>query len=222
MYLPNSFNQTANHRSYRADGTIAVTNTPQLVLPQVRARAMFMIMNIGNNNMYLEHGTARAKATISGGAVTSVTILNGGFGYKLAPTVQFVGGSGVDAVANSGWDGRGQMGFQSPSGLAVQGLTTAPVYARPAQGIATVAGGVITAITITDGGAGYVNNPEVLITNNVLDPFGCASPYYSSTYSGLLLPSAGGSYYVNGTACWTDAISIVGTANDTYTVEYMP
>lgn len=220
MYLPNSQHNTGLHRAFRADGVLAGTNTPQLILPVAPSRAMFLVMNIGAHAMFLEHGPARFTATIAAGVVTAVTVTNGGFNYTLAPALQPRGGGG-NFVANATWSGFGLLGSDSPTGLLPQGTTSLPRYARPAKMHAVLTSGVVTSVVIDDGGAGYINPPEIVVKNNDRDPFGCASPFYGSVNSGINLGITNGGYYINGTACWTDAISISGTAGDAFTVEYM-
>ncbi|CAI8909672.1 hypothetical protein [Chryseobacterium sp. IT-36CA2] len=77
---------------------------------------------------------AIATATISGGAVTGITISNGGSGYTTAPTVNFYGGG---AVVSGG---------------------------SKARATATITGGVVTGITINNGGNGYTAAPTVTIS----------------------------------------------------------
>lgn len=77
---------------------------------------------------------ATATATISGGAVNSVTITNPGKGYTSPPTINFFGGG---AVLNGG---------------------------SKAQATATISNGSITGVTITNGGSGYTGNPTVTIS----------------------------------------------------------
>lgn len=77
---------------------------------------------------------ATAVATVSGGAVTSVTLVSGGRGYTSVPTVNFYGGG---AIANGG---------------------------TKARATATVSGGVITGITLNSGGNGYTSAPTVSIS----------------------------------------------------------
>ena len=219
MYLPNSRHQSDNHPAFRVDGTIAAGGTAQLILPAAISRTMLMVMNTSSNNLLLEHGPARATAAVSGGKVTAVTVVNAGFNYTLAPSIQFTGGYGP-YVANSSWDGRGLIGSPSPSGLANQGDVAGNVtYNRPAKAHAVLSGGAISSIVIDDPGFGYINPPEVIVKNNDLDPFGCAVP--SSTV-GIVLIATNGFYYINGTACWTDAVALYGgTTGQTYVCEYM-
>ncbi|MBD8083882.1 hypothetical protein [Chryseobacterium caseinilyticum] len=77
---------------------------------------------------------ATAVATISGGAVTSVTVTNGGSGYKTIPTINFLGGG---AILNGG---------------------------TKATATATVTAGVITAITVNNGGSRYTGVPTVTVS----------------------------------------------------------
>jgi hypothetical protein len=221
MNLLNSGYQGGTFRAYRADGTLGNTS-PKLILPQATSRSYLSIQNIGTTTMYMDHGGARATATLTAGVVTGFTILNGGFGYTLPPHVQLKGGGGPTfvALAASGWDGRGQIdNWPVPNG--VNTIATPPIFFRPAQAIAVLTAGVITSFTIQDGGAGYVNPPEVLITNDQNDPFGCADPSKSSG-SGFIL-YAGGGYFLNGTFCHTDAIALYASGGSaSYAAEYAP
>jgi hypothetical protein len=221
MNLLNSRYQKGISPASRADGTLGNTS-PKLILPRATSRSMISFQNIGTTTIYLDHGCARATATITNGAVTSLSILNPGFGFILPPQVQFKGGAGTFAAAlsASGWDGRGQIDdWPTPNG--VNTLLTPAVYNRPAKAVATISSGVVTGFTIQDGGAGYVNPPEVLLTNDPMDPFGCADPSYGSG-SGFIMYAAG-AYFLNGTFCHTDPIAVYasgGTAS--YACEYAP
>lgn len=77
---------------------------------------------------------ALATATISGGAITGITVTNGGSGYTTVPTVNFYGGG---SIVNGG---------------------------TKARATATVSGGIITGITINNGGTGYTSIPTVTIS----------------------------------------------------------
>ncbi|WP_099765963.1 hypothetical protein [Chryseobacterium sp. 52] len=77
---------------------------------------------------------AVASATVSGGAVTGISVSNGGSGYTTAPTVNFYGGG---SIVNGG---------------------------TKARATATVTGGVITGIAINNGGTGYTSIPTVTIS----------------------------------------------------------
>lgn len=220
MILPNAAGQPGLHRAFRADGTLSSNSV--LVLPQAMTRCQFMIMNISAAPMYMDHGCARANAVITSGAVTSLTISNGGFGFTIPPLVTFAGGGGqgtgvnqgnAGIIANSSWNGRGLLGSPPPSG-------TSPTVARPAVARSVLTSGVVTSFIIDDPGAGYVNPPEVILTNDPRDPFGCADPSVGSG-SGVYLAANGGSYYLNGTAMWMDAVALWGTNASKFTCEYM-
>ena len=218
--LLNSGYQNGTFRAYRADGTLA-SSAPKLVIPQAISRSFLSFQNIGANPIYMEHGCARATATLTAGVVTSLSILNGGFGFVLPPRVQFKGGGGpTAAITASAWDGRGQIdNWPTPSGFNT--LVTPPVISRPAQATAVLTSGVVTSFIISDGGAGYTNPPDVLLTNDPLDPFGCADPSHSSG-SGAYIAS-GGTYFLNGTFCHTDAIAVYAAAGSgTYYLEFAP
>lgn len=219
MHLFNSGQQNGTDRAYRADGTL-VSTAPRLILPQTNSRAFLSIQNIGANAMFMEHGCARAIATITGGVVTAISILNPGFGFTRPPIVQFKGGGTITALGASLWDGRGQIdNWQTPQGANL--LVTPNTVYRAAKATAVLTAGVVTSFSISDGGAGYTNPPEVLLTNDPLDPFGCADPSYNSgsgVYVGLY-----GSYFLNGTFCHTDAIAFYASAGSaSYYLEYAP
>lgn len=203
MYLLNSKAQTNLDPLYDASGTITTGGTPQLVRPMVPSCSHFIIQNLSTSNvMYVEFGSARATATITSGAITSITVTNGGFGFTRPPIVRFAGGGNE---GNSRFLGLNQPGGDSPNSSLTAG--------RPAKAHAVLTTGVVTSIVIDDPGAGYAIAPYVFLTNTTLDPYGCASPFFSSTVSGIYLGAAGGAYYVNGTVCPTDPISIYCSAS---------
>lgn len=88
------------------------------------------ILHIENFN-----GTpATATATISGGAVTGITINNGGSGYNSVPTINFYGGG---SVVNGG---------------------------SKARATAVISNGQLTGITINNGGSGYTTAPTITVS----------------------------------------------------------
>jgi len=169
--------------------------------------------------MYVEFGSARATATLSGNSVASCSITNAGFGFTYAPIVEFMGG---------GYAGNSQyLGLSQPNGRAPAGTFGAtPSLARPAQGIAVLSGSTLGSITITDPGAGYIKAPFVFIRNNPLDPYGCATP---AAPSGIALqPATGGSAALNnsimfnGSDCPTDAVAIYcASSSKAFTCKWM-
>lgn len=224
MQLTGAGGQVRRDILYDNSGTIGATNTPQSVLPEQRSRALLVIENNSAAAMYAEIGAGTAAATISGGGVTSVTILNPGFGFKIAPIIEFLGGGNE---TNSTFVGVGSPTYYGPgsSGFG-QGANDA-VGNRPARALAVISGGVITSVTILDGGQGYAAAPFVLIKNSDNDPIGCADPTYTfgskTSGSGFYLAASGGSVIFNGTSCPTGplAIGCPSTSGGGFTVKYM-
>ena len=78
---------------YRADGSVTTGGTAQLILPRAAPRSSIIIQNTSTSDtLYLEFGCARATATLTNGAVTSITVTNAGFGFTYPPSVHFLGG----------------------------------------------------------------------------------------------------------------------------------
>ena len=151
--------------------------------------------------MYLEFGSARATATITNGAVSSVTITNGGFGFLMPPIVHFEGGAAFCPLTGAGPSGAGLPGYAAPSNF--------PNNAgyRPATAHSVLTGGVVTSIVIDDGGAGYAFAPYVDVYNAYGDRYGCADPFYGAVNSGLYM-APGMTYWENGTVCPTEQVSV--------------
>lgn len=150
---------------------MASGSAPQLVLPESWQRSFFEFQNISTATMYLEFGSARAHATLTSGVVTSITVDNGGFGFTVPPTVEFLGGGngGNTAVIGSG----------DPF---------SPAPNKPAKATAVLAGGVVTSITINDGGSGYKALPYVRLINSNLDFIGCADPSVGGGSGKIIYP----------------------------------
>ena len=207
MYIPGTKAQTNSDILYDASGTITTGGTPQLVRPMVPSCSHFLIQNnSASNAMFVEFGSARATAALTSGAVSSITVTNGGFNFTRAPIVRFSGGG---YQGNTSFLGLNQPGGDGPNSSIVAG--------RVAQAHCVMTGSAgnlsVSSIVIDDPGAGYVKAPYVYIVNTGLDPYGCASPFFNSTTSGVQLQSGGGSYYMNGTVCPTDPISIYCSAS---------
>jgi hypothetical protein len=217
MYLPNTGGQQNYHPIFDASG-VTVAGTA-LVMPQHKSRSHFVIVNISDTAMYIEFGSARATATLTSGVVTSTTITNGGFNFTRPPKVKFLGGG---SGGNSSTIGCGQPGYPDPGDTGYawgQDVHTQ----RPAKGHAILTAGVVTSIVIEDGGSGYLAAPFVFFENDALDPFGCADPFYGSVLSGLPLAPGNGSFYVNGTVCTTDPISVYcATISKAFTAKWTP
>lgn len=180
---------------FDASGTIATGGTAQLLLPVGLIRSSLAIENISDTNMFLEFGAARATASLTSGAVSSCSVTNAGIGYSRPPLITFLGG-GFDA------------GRTSPT-YTIASSAEYPSPFAPAKAHCVMSGSApnqtIGSIVIDDPGSGYLFPPYVLLTNDPLDPFGCAVP---SATSGLLLLANGGSYTPNGSVCTTDQVAI--------------
>jgi hypothetical protein len=204
MRLQNTNDQTGLQPFFSADGTIATGGASQLLLPCAVSRSFLFIQNLSAGALYVEVGDARATATLTNGAVTSLTITNGGFGYTRPPKVWLYGGWNQNGSVQP----CGQPGYPPPPNTAsVRAVLTA---------------GVVTSFLIDNPGSGYNIAPYVFLEGNMKDPFGVADPYFGSANSGFLIQPNGGNVEWNGTVCPTSAVSIWGaTTGQTFTCRWM-
>lgn len=116
--------------------------------------------------------TAQGTATITDGVITAVTLLNGGAGYQSSSgaqspptvTVSDPTGTGASIVVSEMAGGQvlalkvgaGGSGYTAPT-LSFSGGGTG----SGAAATATVSSGVVTGVTMTDTGTGYVTPPTV-------------------------------------------------------------
>lgn len=153
--------------------------------------------------MYLEFGSARAHAVLTNGAVTSIVVDNGGFGFTIPPKVHFLGGGngGNTAVIGTG----------DPFG---------PAPNTPAKAHAVLTTGVVTSIVIDNPGSGYKAVPYARLVNNNLDFIGCADPSVGGGSGLLLYP--GNSVTENDLTVPTDQIAVFcGTSTSPFFCRYM-
>ena len=110
-------------------------------------------------------------------SVQSVTLINPGAGYTVAPGVRFIGGGGSGAAATSVIE-NGIVGIVTVTGGG-SGYSTSPTITF--TGICTVsaaatavvsAAGTISAIYLTNAGAGYTQTPTITISNPSLSGVG--------------------------------------------------
>lgn len=201
--------------TFDASGTIAAGGTPQLILPEAKSRGYLCIQNISGQVLMLEFGSARATCTISDGQVTAVTVTNAGFGFTIAPTIEFLGGgiygqNGMYGFNSTNFVGVGDVGYPAPS---------RPAKAHCVMGASAVSGLQVNSIVIDDPGASYITAPKVFIHNSLLDPVGAALP---SASVGFLLPANGGNIWFDGSSCPTDQIAVYGGTNSQgYTCKYL-
>ena len=209
MQLPGSGNQSKFHPLYDASGTVS-GSASKLLLPQVPSRSFLLFQNNSTAAMFLETGSARGTATVSGGVVTGISVTNGGKGFTLPPVVRFAGGGNA---GNGSYLGLGQPGAEGPNSSLTAG--------RPAKARAVLTGGVVTSFVVDDPGSGYVTAPYVYVFNSDLDPYGFADPFYGSATSGIQIVPSGGTLYLNGTSCFTDSIGVYGSIAGPYTCKWM-
>lgn len=119
--------------------TITAGGTAQLALPQQIRRAYLSITNNSAGGLTVGIGPAIAHATISGGALTAITVDNGGVGYVVAPKVRIFGGLT-----------QGNYGESPP---------------HVATAYATISAGVVTTVAVDDPGAGYAVAPLIYLEN---------------------------------------------------------
>lgn len=216
MYLVGSRGQQSPDMAHRLDGAITSATASQLVTPIPLLRSFYVFQNTSSAVLWLEFGSARAAAVITGGAVTAVNIINGGKGFTAPPLVDFQGGQQYAAQVGAGPGGAGMPGYASPNYFAGQ----AP--ARHARAHSVITGGIMTSIVIDDPGQGYVFAPWVQIRNDPSDRYGGADPFFGGTPSGMQIGAGGGSYYVNGTVCDLEQMYVYGaTVGSTYFFRWM-
>ncbi len=202
MYLIGARGQQQCDRRYGFVSTIVSGTASQLVSP-VRAGSAYLFFqnNSTTATMYFGFGSALFTSTITGGAVTGITIVNGGFGFLAPPLIEFLGGAAYCPLVGLGPSGAGLPGYASPNNF--------PNNAgyRPAKARTVLTGGVVTSVIIDDPGSGYAFAPYVDCANAFNDRYGSYDPFYGGTASGFTL-APGQSYIENGTTCTTDQISV--------------
>lgn len=213
MKLVGASQQQVHHYMPDVSNTITVGGTAQLVMAQAPSRSFLYLQNNSLGPLWIEFGSARARCTISNGAVNAVTISNAGFNFTNPPVVRFVGGGGVGGTGSTPavgapFLGGNLPGYTSPSNMAVGHAVM--TGAAPNQSVAS--------IVIDNPGSGYLCAPYVFIFNSDLDPYGCALP---ATNVGIQLTS-GVPLIFNGTCCPTDSISVFGaTTGQTFVAKFM-
>jgi hypothetical protein len=201
MKLQGSGQQGRDDPLYRADGSVLVGATAQLVLARSISRTFLLLQNTSPGPLWFEFGCGNAVATISGGKVTVVTANNAGFGYTRPPLVLLQGGGGGDVPnGNTSYLGLGQPGALSPTNFA--------------KAHAVLTSGAISSIVVDSQGSGYLCAPYVHIMGDPLDPNGAAAP---AAGSGVYLAANSAPLTMEATFCTTDAVTVFGaTAGQTF------
>ena len=154
----------------------------QLVLPVHQSRAHLFFQNNGSHTMWVEFGSARATATITSGAISSIAVTNAGFNFTYPPIVRFAGGGNA---GNSRYLGLNQPGGEGPNSSLI---AATPATAHATLTSSAVSLNKVNTIVVDNGGSGFVIAPFVFLYNDQLDPYGCAVP--SSGVGIQVLPTA--------------------------------
>ena len=206
MRLLNSASQQRIDDYYDASGSITTGGTVQLLLPQRKSCSLLINHNLSAEALMLQFGILPATAALTNGAVTSVTVNDAGFGFKVPPEVFFYGGGNNGDLASYGAT---MPDWPTPTNVA---------SGRAVMGTSAISGLQINSIEIDNPGSGYLAPPFVYILPSRRDPTGVG---LASSTVGTLLTSGGGSYYVNGTFAPTTAISVYGgTTGQAYTCKW--
>ncbi len=208
MILIGARQQTTIDSYFDASGTITTGGTAQLLLPQRKSCSHLVVSNVSTVAMQIQFGVAPAKAVLTNGVVTSVTVSDAGFGFQCAPDVFFFGGGNNGDLTSYGAT---MPGWPPPANVAV---------GNAVMGTSSIAGLRINSIALSNGGSGYSAPPFVQVVPSRRDPTGVG---LASSSLGIPLQANGGSYYINGTSCPTEAISIwCGTTGAAFTCKWLP
>ena len=204
-------NQQVRDLTLDASGTITTGGTAQLVLPERLSTTMLLIQNVSATaTMFFSFGSAVLSATLTGTKVTSVSVVNAGFNFTYAPTVEFQGGGNP---TNTAMTAAGLWGYDSPTHPAR--ATCVMTSASPLPGLK------IASVTVDDGGSGYRTAPYCWVKNSQLDPFGVATPTANGAGTYALLPY--GSLAINDFANPTDPIAVYcATTTAHFSVKWRP
>lgn len=222
MKLVGARGQAGGDPVYASTITIGSGGGSFLVLPNQSSRCFLEISTptaaaIG----FVAMGAGEATATISGGQVTSIAVVDGGFNYTLPPAIIIQGGGNGGNTTFIGAQGDP---LAQPPGAPIGG-TQPQAWNRsgsPAVALAALSGGAISSIAVTNPGAGYITPPYVWIVNNSNDPNGCANPFRGGAGTGRQVTSGSPLLY-NDTSCPTSPIGIYcATSGAVFLVKWMP
>lgn len=163
-----------------------------------------------------EGNAATGTATISGGAITAVTITNPGKLNTISSGVTFIGPATTLAAATiDSVNVTGSSFNDQGSGYTTATVTfaIAPAGGTTATGTAVISGGKITGITITDPGSGYTAIPTITITGD-----GIGAIYTTQVGIQSVTITSGGSGYTNAPTVTFGTAFLVGNATTTRSV----
>jgi hypothetical protein len=146
-------------------------------------------------------GGVQATATCVLGNTGAIVVANGGTGYSLSDVLTLVGGtySTAGTITVTGVSGGV---ITSVSAASVTGYTVAPVNPISVTGgtgsgaTFTITWAVSSAITITNAGSGYVEQPTVSFSGGG----GSGAAAYATVGSGVSLKTLGGTLTFNGSS----------------------
>lgn len=187
-------------------GSITTGATVQALLPQQLGRVVFYFENTSAALLSIYIGPPPVTVTVSGGAVTAVTVADNGSNWLVAPQVVLMGG----IFAGNTSDRPG-----SPNMLLTSGAWPGQV----AQVQATLSGSALSTFNIVNGGSGYKVAPTAKLVNPMpLLGAGAGTP---SATVGFTV-AAGGSLSFEHTFCPTSAMNIFGgTTGQTFTCKVL-
>ena len=173
------------HKTYKSDGTLlmdpTVWGTHKLTLVPTSETAPTVTIPFAN---VAGNGASLAVGNIAG-AVASVTVSSGGSGFAQNDVITFSGttGTGANMTVNKINDG------------------------QDAEASITLAGGVVTGISVSNAGSGYSSAPDVKIVDaNGTGATATATINASGQVTGVTV-TAGGNGYTSPTVVFTGALS---------------
>ncbi len=154
---------------------------------------------------------ASVSATVSGGVVTALNILNAGYGYVTPPTINFTTlGAGSGAAATATINGSGQVtgftGLTGGSGYVGYVPVTVSFSGGDGSGAAAISGISLNAaqtgtglalseIYVTKGGTGYNSPPTVTITGGQGTGATATAIMSAGAVTGVQITNGGSGYY---------------------------
>jgi len=186
------YKQVCRIQLYGDDDINTTSNSQYIIYPS--SLSSITVNNGGTNYDFLKTqinivggGGFGATATLSGvssGVIQGISITNSGFGYSSQPNIVIT--SAINNISNL----VGGTGYTTAATqITVSGGGGSGAVITP-----TVSAGVITALTITNAGSGYLSTPTITITSGVTGSTNLVvgSGYTNGTYN-LIITGGGGS-----------------------------